>query len=143
MCLPYKEVAILPQVLTEGWATPLTGFMREREFLQCQHFGCLMDGGVVNQSVPIVLPISTEDKERLMEENAFTLVYEGRWVWGRQGREKVCDGDKHSSNVHTHIHRNLAILRSPEFFPHRKEERCSRQWGTSNPGHPYIEVATV
>lgn len=102
MCLPYKEVAILPQVLSEGWATPLTGFMREREFLQCQHFGCLMDGGVVNQSVPIVLPLSTEDKERLMGENAFTLVYEGRWVWGRQGREKVCDGDKHSSNVHTH-----------------------------------------
>lgn len=32
------------QVLSEGWATPLTGFMREREFLQCQHFGCLLDG---------------------------------------------------------------------------------------------------
>lgn len=78
--LLYKEVGILSQVLSEGWATPLTGFMREREFLQCQHFGCLMDGGVVNQSVPIVLPVSTEDKERLMEENAFTLVYEGRWV---------------------------------------------------------------
>ena len=39
-------------------------------------------------------------------------------------------------------HRNLAILRSPEFFPHHKEERCSRQWGTSNPGHPYIKVLT-
>ena len=32
------------QVLAEGWATPLTGFMREREFLQSQHFGCLLDG---------------------------------------------------------------------------------------------------
>ena len=46
-----------------------------------------MDGGVVNQSVPIVLPVSTEDKERLMGENAFTLVYEGRWVWDRGGRK--------------------------------------------------------
>ena len=32
------------QVLSEGWATPLKGFMRERELLQCQHFGALLDG---------------------------------------------------------------------------------------------------
>jgi 3'-phosphoadenosine 5'-phosphosulfate synthase len=32
------------QVLSEGWATPLTGFMRETEYLQCLHFGCLMKG---------------------------------------------------------------------------------------------------
>ena len=50
------------QVLAEGWATPLTGFMREREYLQCQHFGCLLDGGVTNQSIPVVLPVKTEDK---------------------------------------------------------------------------------
>ena len=30
------------QVLSEGWATPLSGFMVERQFLQCQHFGCLL-----------------------------------------------------------------------------------------------------
>ncbi len=53
------------QVLGEGWASPLNGFMREREFLQCQHFNCLLDNGVTNQSVPIVLAISTEDKEKL------------------------------------------------------------------------------
>lgn len=32
------------QVLSEGWATPLTGFMREAEFLQSQHFGCYLEG---------------------------------------------------------------------------------------------------
>jgi len=46
------------------------------------------------------------------------------------------------THTHTHIDRNLAILRNPEFFPHRKEERCCRQWGTSNPGHPHIKVHT-
>ncbi len=66
------------QVLSEGWATPLTGFMREREFLQCQHYGCLLDGGAVNQSIPIVLPIKTEDKERLDGCSAFALTYEGK-----------------------------------------------------------------
>ena len=43
----------------------LLGFMRERECLQCQHFKSLLDDGVTNQSVPIVLPISTTDKEKL------------------------------------------------------------------------------
>lgn len=32
------------QVLSEGWATPLRGFMTEKQYLQCTHFGCLLDG---------------------------------------------------------------------------------------------------
>lgn len=120
-----KEAASLPsldipkldvqwvQVLSEGWATPLPGFMREREYLQSQHFGCLLDGGVTNQSIPLVLPVHTADKERLEAATAFTLKYEGKPV---------------------------AILRTPEFYEHRKEERCSRQFGTSNKGHPYVKM---
>ena len=62
------------QVLSEGWATPLKGFMREREFLQCQHFGVLLDGQEpVNQSVPIVLPVNTENKERLQVKQRESL----------------------------------------------------------------------
>uniref|UniRef100_A0A8B9HGK8 3'-phosphoadenosine 5'-phosphosulfate synthase 2b n=1 Tax=Astyanax mexicanus TaxID=7994 RepID=A0A8B9HGK8_ASTMX len=101
------------QVLAEGWATPLKGFMREREFLQVLHFGTLLDGGTINLSVPIVLPVSKEDKERLDGCAAFALEYKGRRV---------------------------AILRSPEFYEHRKEERCARQWGTTCPQHPYIKM---
>ncbi|GAB1609973.1 hypothetical protein Ahia01_001283200 [Argonauta hians] len=101
------------QVLSEGWASPLMGFMTETEYLQCQHFGCLLNGGVTNQSIPIVLPVHTEDKERLSDKEAFALVYEGKPV---------------------------AILRRPEFYKHNKEERCSRQFGICNPGHPYIKM---
>jgi len=101
------------QVLGEGWATPLTGFMREREFLQSQHFGCLLDGGVTNQSIPIVLPVSTTDKQRLESSPAFTLKYEGK---------------------------NVAILRTPEFYEHRKEERCARTFGITNKGHPHVQL---
>lgn len=99
------------QVLSEGWATPLKGFMREREFLQCQHFGVLLDGQEpVNQSVPIVLPVNTETKERLQNCQAIALQYEGK-IYG--------------------------VLSNPEFYEHRIEERCSRQWGLFNPKHPY------
>ena len=68
------------QILSEGWASPLTGFMREREMLQCLHFATLMDDGVVNQSVPIVLPVTTEDKLRLEGENSIALTYQGKSV---------------------------------------------------------------
>ncbi|XP_054635887.1 bifunctional 3'-phosphoadenosine 5'-phosphosulfate synthase 1 [Dunckerocampus dactyliophorus] len=101
------------QVLAEGWATPLNGFMREREYLQCLHFDCLLDGGVINLSVPVVLPVASEDKERLDDVTAVSLVYEGKRV---------------------------AILRNPEFYEHRKEERCARQWGTTCKNHPYIKM---
>ncbi|KAK7122843.1 hypothetical protein R3I94_019828 [Phoxinus phoxinus] len=101
------------QVLAEGWATPLRGFMREREFLQVMHFGTLLDGGIINLSVPIVLPVSKDDKERLEGFTAFALEFKGQKV---------------------------AIMRNPEFYEHRKEERCARQWGTTCPQHPYIKM---
>ena len=102
------------QVLAEGWASPLNGFMREKEFLQALHFNSLrVNGKVVNQSVPIVLPATAEDKARLAAAPAIALTYEGK---------------------------SVAILRSPEFFEARKEERCSRQFGIDNVGHPYIHL---
>lgn len=54
-------------VVSEGWASPLRGFMREDEYLQCLHFNCLKmsDGSVVNMSVPIVLALGDEDKEAI------------------------------------------------------------------------------
>ena len=66
------------QVLSEGWASPLTGFMRERELLQCLHFSTLLDDGVANQSIPIVLPLVTEDKLRLEGEDAIALTFQGK-----------------------------------------------------------------
>lgn len=101
------------QVLSEGWARPLGGFMREREFLQSQHFNCLLDDGMSNMSVPIVLPITTEDKAKVSGHAAFALRYKGKVV---------------------------AIMRDPEIYEHRKEERCSRQFGLSNQGHPYCKM---
>ncbi|XP_069424026.1 bifunctional 3'-phosphoadenosine 5'-phosphosulfate synthase 2 isoform X1 [Ovis canadensis] len=135
------------QVLSEGWATPLKGFMREMEYLQVIHFGTLLDGmflpggwfqdpvhapapwsslwicgflihdstkdGVINMSIPIVLPVSAEDKTRLEGCSEIVLTHEGRRV---------------------------AILQDPEFYEHRKEERCSHVWGTTCAKHPYIKM---
>ncbi|VEL35887.1 unnamed protein product [Protopolystoma xenopodis] len=37
------------QVLSEGWASPLRGFMREREYLQCLFFGGLLQSEQIRE----------------------------------------------------------------------------------------------
>ncbi|XP_071455692.1 bifunctional 3'-phosphoadenosine 5'-phosphosulfate synthase isoform X2 [Hetaerina americana] len=106
------------QVLAEGWAYPLKGFMREDQFLQSLHFNMLSGGdeaahGVCNHSIPIVLPVSSEDKVILDGCSAISLRYEGKPV---------------------------AILRRPEFYVHRKEERVARTFGCVHRVHPYIKM---
>lgn len=76
-------------------------------------YAALVTDGAINMSIPIVLPVSTETKEELDGCAAVALEYQGSRV---------------------------AILRNPEFYEHRKEERCARQWGTTCPQHPYIKV---
>lgn len=104
-------------MLSEGWAYPLRGFMRENEYLQVLHFNCIRNEDEPsmrdNQSVPIVLSCSDEDRIRLSDCSAISLHYG---------------------------HKPVAILRKPEFYFQRKEERCSRQFGTNNPKHPYIKM---
>lgn len=91
------------QVLGEGWAWPLRGFMREDQYLQSQHFNSVLhDDERVSQSVPVVLAVTTADKERLEGTSAMALYYQGE-----------CYG----------------IVRKPEFYAHRKEERAARQFG--------------
>lgn len=66
-------------VLSEGWASPLRGFMRESEFLQTLHFSSLrlQDGSRVNMSVPIVLALDDLQKSRVGSSTAVALVDQG------------------------------------------------------------------
>lgn len=83
--------------------------------LQALHSNCLTlpDGSIVNQSVPVVLPVDDSTKDRLTGSAAIALTHNGR---------------------------PIAVLRAPEFYPHHKEERCSRQFGIYHTEHPYIKV---
>lgn len=102
-------------VLSEGWASPLKGFMREAEYLQALHFNAmrLPNGKVTNMSVPIVLAITDDDKAAIENGSAFTL--------------KSPEGEP------------IAILRNFEIFAHNKEERCARTFGLTDERHPYTE----
>ncbi|XP_047333941.1 ATP sulfurylase 1, chloroplastic-like [Impatiens glandulifera] len=104
-------------VLSEGWASPLQGFMRESEFLQTLHFNCLRldDGSFVNMSVPIVLALDDSQKSQIGESRSVALV--------------------DSAN------KTVAILNNIEIYKHNKEERIARTWGTTAPGLPYVDEA--
>uniref|UniRef100_A0A175YJU6 sulfate adenylyltransferase n=1 Tax=Daucus carota subsp. sativus TaxID=79200 RepID=A0A175YJU6_DAUCS len=104
-------------VLSEGWASPLKGFMRESEFLQTLHFNSLRmsDGSFVNMSLPIVLAIDDSQKSLIGASTSVALV------------------DKDENLV--------AILSNIEVYKHNKEERIARTWGTTAPGLPYVEEA--
>lgn len=67
----------------------------------------------VNQSIPIVLAITDQDKLKIEGHSAVALKFQGQAV---------------------------AILRKPEVWPHRKEERCARQFGTTDPRHPCVKL---
>lgn len=103
-------------VLSEGWASPLTGFMREDQYLQTLHFNALRlpDGSLTNMSIPIVLAIDDAQKESLQGATSFAI--------------KDPAGDI------------IAIMTNFEIFPHNKEERCARTFGLTDPSHPYTEL---
>ncbi|KAL5706538.1 hypothetical protein ACHQM5_024692 [Ranunculus cassubicifolius] len=103
-------------VISEGWANPLKGFMREDEYLQCLHFNFLRlnDGSIVNMSLPIVLAIDHHTKETIGSSSDVALI-----------------GPSNKGLI--------AILRSVEIYKHNKEERIARTWGTTAPGLPYVQ----
>ena len=65
-------------VLSEGWASPLRGFMREHEVLQALHVNALRGdaGRMVNMSVPIVLSVGDAQRRAIQADGAtrITLV---------------------------------------------------------------------
>lgn len=110
--------------------------MRERQYLQCLHFGQMFDLkhkwadelgetqasiveeeypmlDTVNQSVAIVLPIDANQKEKLEQTRCVKLFYNDRLI---------------------------GVLDNIEIYEHRKEERVARQFGTLDRRHPTVKM---
>jgi len=129
------------QVVAEGWASPLKGFMREGTLLETLHFNSILvdpfnlTGNVdhqsamtdfqnfpnrppptrVSMSVPITLAISDFQKKAIEESG------------------------KTSVALTTFMGKTLAIMHDVEIYANRKEEIISRLFGAMDEGHPYIK----
>jgi len=102
-------------VIAEGWASPLDGFMTEKQFLQSLHYEHLViDGQLVPMPVPIVKACTTEEKARIAGKAEILL--------------EAPDGTV------------VATMENPEVYEHQKEERAGRTFGITHDGHPYIKM---
>ncbi|PIO38111.1 hypothetical protein AB205_0191980 [Aquarana catesbeiana] len=111
---PFGRVLLGSYLMRRGPARAARGPQKRMFGVTLCKMSCTVEvRGVINLSIPIVLPVSTEDKEKLSGLKALTLSYEGKRV---------------------------AILRNPEFFEHRKDERCARVWGTTCTKHPHVKM---
>lgn len=128
-------------VISEGWAAPLRGFMREGPLLQALHFNSILidpfdDNGAADLiysqtdwndyttrgrqrtslSVPIVLPITKYTKDAIEADDT-------------AGAVALVDKDG----------RTLGVLRAPEVYDNRKEEIATRCFGAIDADHPYMK----
>jgi adenylylsulfate kinase (apsK) len=128
------------QVIGEGWASPLKGFMREGTLLETLHFNSILvdpfnvTGNAnrheirtefshfndrqppqrVSMSVPITLSCTSFTKDSIEKSN------------------------KRDVALVTQMGQTVAILRDPEIYDNRKEEIVTRMFGVIDMGHPYI-----
>merc|ERR1719181_1630346 len=126
------------QVIGEGWAAPLRGFMREGHLVQTLHFdSILVDndnftgiGGYLDKPtnwmqasfprerasmpIPIVLPVTDFTRRMVGKAKAVKLI--------------------NAAGV------PLAILRNPEVYDLRVRELIHRTWGITDDEHPYIKL---
>merc|ERR1719281_1883160 len=67
-------------VISNGWASPLKGFMTEKQLLQTLHFSHLImeDGTMSPMPVPVLKTCTTADKERLEGKSEIALTYGGK-----------------------------------------------------------------
>jgi len=102
------------QVLAEGWASPLDGFMTEEQYLTCTHYEHLIvDGEMIPMAVPIVLTATAEEKAAIEGKEQIALTFNGE---------------------------TIAIMEKPTVYDHLKEERAGRTFGITAAGHPYIDL---
>ena len=105
------------QTISEGWASPLERFMNEQELLESMNMNTVpgKDGKKHILSVPIVLSITEAQKAEF-------------------------EGKEHIALKCSHVGDDvLAVISNPEFFPNRKEEICTKTFGTRSVKHPMVK----
>ena len=119
--LPTLSISLMDaqflQTISEGWASPLDRFMNEQELLESMNMNTVpgKDGQKHILSVPIVLSLTEAQKAEF------------------EGKEHIAlKCGEVSDDV-------LAVISNPEFFPNRKEEICTKTFGTRSVKHPMIE----
>jgi 3'-phosphoadenosine 5'-phosphosulfate synthase len=129
------------QTVGEGWASPLTGFMREGALLETLHFNSILTDpfnltGSVNRlttktdfaTFPDVVPPNRVSMPIPITLSCTTFT-----------KSAIEESGKSAVALVTQMGQTVAILRNPEIYANRKEEIVTRLFGVIDMGHPYIK----
>ena len=128
------------QTIGEGWAAPLTGFMREGMLLETLHFNSVLIDPFNVTGNQKRLETTTDfnsfpqhpPRDRVSMPIPITLSLSSY----TKGRVET-SGKKDVALV-TRMGQTVAIMRNVEIYENRKEEIVSRMYGVIDMDHPYI-----
>jgi len=129
------------QVIGEGWASPLKGFMREGTLLEVLHFNSILVDPF-NLTDNKDAHTSTTNFEKFTQFRAPDRVSMSVPITlsCTEYTKAAIDNSPHGAvALTTQMGNIVAILRNPEIYPNRKEEIATRMFGVIDMGHPYIK----
>lgn len=113
--------------------------MNETEYLQCINFGMLVNGKWHNQTIPITLAITNEQKSYLASILNGGDDNNGDYNCNGFNNDQQENAVKKSVTL-KYNDKIIAILDDYEVYEHRKEERAASVFKTTNIGHPSIRM---
>ena len=129
------------QVIGEGWASPLKGFMREGTLLETLHFNSILVDPF-NLTSNKYIEASKTNFESFKEFRAPERVSMSVPITlsCTSYTKAAIESSPHDAiALTTQMGNVVAILRNPEIYENRKEEIVARMFGVIDPGHPYIK----
>ena len=129
------------QVIGEGWASPLRGFMREGTLLQVLHFNSILVDPF-NMTGNSLLHESQTEWDQYTDRQPPTRVSMSvpiTLACTEFTKRQIEASSKGAVALVTQMGETVAILRDPEIYFNRKEEIVSRMFGVIDNEHPYIK----
>ncbi len=128
------------QVIGEGWASPLKGFMREGTLLETLHFNSILvdpfnvTGNANKHEMKTDFSQFTEHQppQRVSMSVPITLSCTSF------SKEAIEKSGKRDIALTTQMGQTIAIMRDVEIYDNRKEEIVTRMFGAIDMDHPYI-----
>lgn len=129
------------QTIGEGWASPLTGFMREGTLLETLHFNSILTDpfnltGNVNR---LTSKTDFANFPETVAPHRVSMPIPITLSCTSYTKTAIEESGKSAVALVTQMGQTVAILRNPEVYNNRKEEIVTRMFGVIDPEHPYIK----
>ena len=129
------------QVIGEGWASPLKGFMREGALLETLHFNSMLVDpfNVTGAKAKHETTTNFQEFPTIPPPNRVSMSVPITLPCTEYTRTEIINSGKSAAALVTQMGEIVAIIRDPEIYANRKEEIITRMFGAIDPGHPYVK----